>query len=170
MIVVVMGVSGAGKSVVGSALAERLGWRFLDADDFHPPENIERMRAGIALTDDDRSRWLAHLRDLLERADAANESVVLACSALRRRFREELRAAARDVRIVYLRGTFELIEGRLRSRQGHFMPAELLRSQYEALEEPDDALVIDVLEEPAVLVERIVSELSLRSAATESPL
>jgi gluconokinase len=162
MIVVVMGVSGAGKTVVGSALAARLGWRFLDADDFHPPENIERMRSGIPLTDDDRALWLAHLRDLLERADAANENVVLACSALRRRFREELRAAARDVRIVYLTGSIELIEARLRARQGHFMPPELLPSQYETLEEPEEALVVDVNAEPAQLVERIVAGLALQ--------
>jgi gluconokinase len=161
MIVVVMGVSGSGKSVIGSALAERLGWQFFDADDFHPSENLRQMRSGIPLTDADRELWLAHLRDLLERADAATQNVVLACSALRRHFREELHAAARDVRIVYLRGAFELIDGRLRARQGHFMPPELLRSQYEALEEPDDALVIDVIEEPAKVVERVVAGLAL---------
>lgn len=162
MIVVVMGVSGSGKSAAGSALAQRLGWRFYDADDFHPPENVARMRAGIALTDDDREYWLAHLRDLLERADAENDSAVLACSALRRRFREELRSAAREVRFVYLRGSFELIEGRLRARQGHFMPPELLRSQYEALEEPEDALVIDVHDALEKVVERIVRALALQ--------
>jgi gluconokinase len=161
MIVVVMGVSGSGKTVAGNALAARLGWQFFDADDFHPPENIERMSTGVPLTDGDRELWLAHLRDLLERADAANQNAVLACSALRRHFREELRASARDVRIVYLRGTFELIEGRLRARQGHFMPPELLRSQYEALEEPDDALVVDVDEEPERVVEEIVAGLRI---------
>lgn len=162
MIVVVMGVSGSGKSAAGSALAARLGWKFFDADDFHPPQNVERMRAGIPLTDADRELWLAHLRDLLERTDLGDENAVLACSALRRHFREQLRAAARDVRFVYLRGTFELIELRLRARQGHFMPAALLKSQYDALEEPEDALVVDVADELPAVVERIVAGLALQ--------
>jgi len=156
-----MGVSGSGKTRIGLELAARLGWTFFDADDFHPPENIGKMRAGIPLTDEDRVLWLAHLRDLLERSDARNESAVLACSALRRQFREELLRVARQLRIVYLRGEYALIEGRVRARQGHFMPPELLRSQFEALEEPDDALTIDASGEPGEVVERIVAGLAL---------
>jgi gluconokinase len=162
MIVVVMGVSGSGKTAIGSALAARLGWTFFDGDDFHPAENIAKMHAGIPLTDADRDLWLAHLRDLLERIAARNGDAVLACSALRREFREALLRVASGLRIVHLRGEYALIEGRLRARRGHFMPPELLRSQFDALEEPDDALTIDVSGTPADVVDHILIGLGLQ--------
>jgi len=155
MIVVLMGVAGSGKTTVGRALAARLGCRFFDADDFHPPENIARMHAGVPLTDADREPWLASLCALVERLDAAGEDAVLACSALRMRFRERLRAAAKELRYVYLRASPPVIAARLGARTGHFMIPDLLASQFEALEEPDDALVLDASRTPAELVTEI---------------
>jgi gluconokinase len=153
--IVVMGVAGAGKTVVGRALADSLGWTFVDADDFHSPANVERMRRGIALTDADRAPWLAELRRLIARRLAERRPVVLACSALRRGYREELAAGApeRDmVRFVYLDVSPALAARRLERRRGHFMPGALIDSQFAALEEPDDALRID----GALPVEEIV--------------
>lgn len=161
MIVVVMGVSGSGKTTVGRALAHELGWRFVDADDVHPAENIARMRAGVPLTDDDREPWLASLRALAGRASTQGEDIVLACSALRARFRDRLRAAAHDLRYVFLRVSPELAARRLSARTGHFMPAELVASQFEALDEPEDALTLDAALPPAVLVLRIRRALAL---------
>lgn len=159
MIVVVMGVAGSGKTTVGRALAARLGRPFFDADDFHPPENIARMNAGVPLTDADREPWLASLCALIERADAAGEDIVLACSALRARFRERLRAAANDLRYVYLETGHHLIAHRLTVRTGHFMSSDLVASQFADLEEPDDALVLDASRTPQELVAEIEREL-----------
>jgi gluconokinase len=155
MIVVVMGVAGSGKTTVGRALADDLHLRFFDADDFHPAANIARMRAGIPLTDEDREPWLDSLRELVRRADVEGEGIVLACSALRKRFRDRLRAPAHDLRYVFLRATPELIARRMSTRTGHFMAAELLASQFEALEEPDAALTLDASLPPDELVLRI---------------
>jgi gluconokinase len=156
MIVVVMGVAGSGKTVVGKALARDLRWSFLDADDFHPPGNVEKMRAGVPLTDADREPWLETLRDVLRRETNA----VLACSALRAGFRERLRNGIPDVRFVYLKGDSALIEQRLRDRTGHFMKVALLPSQFDALEEPADAIELDAAEAPEDLVRKI--ELALK--------
>lgn len=155
MVIVVMGVSGSGKTSVGRALAARLGWRMIDADDVHSPENIDRMRTGVALTDADRQPWLAALRELVRRADAAGENLVLACSALRRSFRDRLRDGVSDLRFVHLRAGRNLIARRLAVRTGHFMNPDLLDSQLDALEEPDDAVVLDASEPPDALVDRI---------------
>ena len=155
MIVVVMGVAGSGKTTVGRALAASLGRPFFDADDFHPPENIARMRAGVPLTDADREPWLASLCALIERADAAGEDIVLACSALRAQFRERLRAAANDLRYVYLEAGRGVIAHRLAERTGHFMSPDLVTSQFADLEEPDDALVLDASRAPKELVAEI---------------
>jgi gluconokinase len=144
MIIVIFGVSGSGKTTVGKALAERLGWEFADADDYHPAANVEKMRRGIPLDDDDRAGWLSDLRDLMEKRSAAGTDLVLACSALKQRYRDFL-SVNLDVRFVYLRGTFETISRRLIERPGHFMNPDLLRSQFEALEEPvGDEMVFDV--------------------------
>lgn len=159
MIVVVMGVAGSGKTTVGRALAASLGRPFFDADDFHPPENIARMRAGVPLTDADREPWLASLCALIERADAAGEDIVLACSALRARFRERLRAAAKDLRYVYLDAGRGVITHRLAERTGHFMSPDLVTSQFADLEEPADALVLDASRAPKELVAEIEREL-----------
>ncbi len=155
--VVLMGVAGSGKTTVGLLLAERLGWRFLDADDFHSPANVEKMRSGHPLTDDDRWPWLDRLNGLL-REDG---SAILACSALRQRYRDRIAAGVDDMRWVHLVGTFELIGARLAARKGHYMPATLLASQFDTLEPPDTALTIDVTATPEVLAERILKGLGV---------
>lgn len=138
-----MGVSGAGKSTVGKALAASLGWRFLEGDDFHPPANVEKMRNGKALDDRDRAPWLTALREAINRQLAADEDTVLTCSALKASYRQRLQAASTRVKFVYLKGDYALIRGRLRERPQHFMPAQLLKSQLRTLNAPRDALVID---------------------------
>ncbi len=142
--VVVMGVSGCGKTAVGSRLAQRLGARFIDADDLHPPANVEKMRAGVPLDDTDRAPWLALLNARLREAVAAGEPVVLACSALKQRYRDSLGAGLPALRFVHLAGSRDLIAARLAARQHRYMPASLLDSQFAALEPPGDAIVIDV--------------------------
>lgn len=152
--IVVMGVAGCGKTTVGKLVAERLGWRFLDADDFHSPENVEKMRSGQPLTDDDRWPWLDRLNGLLRDDGPA----VLACSALRQRYRERIGAGIDGVQWVHLAGSFELIGSRLAARKGHYMPASLLVSQFDALEPPSTALTIDVADTPEGLAARILKE------------
>ena len=142
--VVVMGVSGCGKTEVGRRLAQRLGARFIDADDLHPPANVEKMRAGIPLDDADRAPWLRLLNARLREAAAAGEPVVLACSALKQRYRDSLADGVPGLRFVHLAGNRELIAARLGTRQHRYMPATLLDSQFAALEAPVDAIVIDV--------------------------
>lgn len=147
MIVILMGVSGSGKTTIGSQLADQLGWPFFDADDFHPPENIAKMSSGIALTDRDRQPWLQALADRTANLIASNKSAVLACSALKSAYRDQLKNAAGlntdQVRFVYLKVSPSIAHQRLRNREGHFMPEELISSQFEALEEPDDAIIIN---------------------------
>ena len=167
-VVVVMGVSGSGKTVVGQRLADVLGWPFYDADNFHPEANVEKMEHGEALTDADRVPWLYALRDLIARAFRERTSVVLACSALKVSYREILREGGRGVLFVYLSGTLELIKRRLAARQDHFFDASLLESQFAALEEPEDAIVVDIAKEPAVLVAEIQAALQRLEAAEQS--
>jgi len=140
----IMGVSGSGKSTLGKALAQKLGWDFFDADDFHSPENIAKMAAGIPLTDSDRMPWLAALNDQLITCLHADRHPILACSALKKMYRTQLLDGTHDISIIYLKGSYDLIWSRISARQGHYMKAEMLQSQFEALEEPDDALVLDV--------------------------
>ena len=135
MIVIIFGVSGAGKTTVGRSLASELGWRFIDADDFHAAANIKKMRSGHALTDKDRWPWLERLRQEIERLLAARENAVLACSALKRAYRGRLRVG-KAVKFVFLRGDYAFVERQLRSRHGHFMSTALLQSQFDDLEEP----------------------------------
>ncbi len=135
--IVVMGVSGAGKSTVGRLVAARLDCPFRDADSFHPAANIEKMSRGEPLTDDDRWPWLRAIADWIAEHRAAGTTCVATCSALKRRYRDLLTGGQRaDVRLVYLKGGFDLIAARLAARKGHFMPPALLRSQFDALEEP----------------------------------
>jgi len=143
MSAVLMGVCGCGKTSVGRALADNLGWAFLDADDFHPPANVAKMAAGIALDDEDRWPWLDRLRAELETIEARGEHAVVACSALRQRYRDRL-SRGRELRWVFLKGDRATIEPRMASRTGHFMPASLLQSQFAALEEPTTAMVVDI--------------------------
>lgn len=163
MIIILMGVSGSGKTTIGKRLAAELGWSFHDADAFHPPENIAKMRSGTPLDDDDRAAWLAAMRALLEEALRAQRSLVLACSALKQTYRERLQVEANEVKFVFLKGSFELIARRMQNRKGHFMPPQLLRSQFETLEEPEDALTFDVAPPPKKIVQQIKKALGLAS-------
>ena len=158
MIVVVMGVSGAGKTTVGRLLAERLGWRFIDADEHHPAANVAKMAAGIALEDADRWPWLDALSHLLR----AEKNAVLACSALKESYRQQLLRDIEDARIVYLHGTKALIAARLAERRHKFMPASLLDSQFATLEPPAAAIGIDVSGEPQECVDAILEALQRR--------
>lgn len=156
MIVVVMGVSGAGKTTIGRLLAERLGCPFLDADEFHPPENVAKMAAGTALSDEDRWPWLRGLNEKLKAA----ESAVLACSALKESYRQQLSQGIPGCRFVYLRGDIELIRERLGARRHRYMPASLLDSQFAALEPPCDAIEVDIREDAPRCVAAIAARLA----------
>ena len=158
MIVIVMGVSGAGKSTIGAALARELGWRFIDADDLHPPQNVAKMAAGAPLSDADREPWLAALNAMLQHEHKA----VLACSALRQRYRDRLTEGIAEFQLVYLKGGFELIGARLAGRQHRYMPASLLRSQFEALEPPAKAIAVDVSADVPACVAAILRQLPRR--------
>ena len=165
MIIIVFGVSGAGKTTIGKLLAKDLGWRFLEADDFHPRANIEKMRSGRPLTDEDRWPWLERLREQISRSITAKENAVLACSALKRAYRKRLHVSD-DVNLVFLRGDYALIEKQLRDRRGHFMSPGLLKSQFAVLEEPDPdehVLTIELGRKPQELVEEIKVRLGLGS-------
>ena len=163
MIVIIFGVSGAGKTTVGALLARELGWRFIEADDFHPAANIEKMRNGHPLTDEDRWPWLNCLRKQIEQSLSGGENAVLACSALKRAYRDHLRASD-EVTFVFLRGDYALVEKQLRSRHRHFMNANLLQSQFDDLEEPqpgENILTIELGRTPEEIVERIKAKLNL---------
>ena len=143
MIVLVMGIAGCGKTTVGQRLAAALGWPFFDADDLHPASNIAKMASGTPLDDADRAPWLALLRQLIDELSAAGTPAVLACSALKQSYRERLLGGCAGARVVYLQASRALLAQRLRERTHHFFPASLLDSQLAALEEPNDAIVID---------------------------
>jgi gluconokinase len=160
MIVVVMGVTGAGKTTVGRLLARELGCDFLDADDYHPAANVAKMRAGRALTDDDRRPWLARLNEVLRAYAARSAGVVLACSALKASYRDRLVEGLPASRLVYLRGTKALIAVRLEARRGHYMNPALLDSQFAALEEPHAAIVADVGPAPEAVAAAILAQLA----------
>lgn len=160
-IVVVMGVAGSGKSRIGGELAAALGWAFYDADDLHPPENIAKMSAGIPLNDDDRWPWLGAVRAQIDRSHAAGECAVIACSALRHRYREVLLKDLVRERLVYLRGTPELLGERLSARSSHFMKPAMLQSQLQTLQEPYFATTVEVQARPEEIVRQIRQELGL---------
>jgi gluconokinase len=163
VVVIVMGVVGAGKTTVGQLLAQKLGWHFADADDFHPAANVEKIRKGIALTDADRAPWLAALREAIIQWNAHNENVVLACSALKRAYRDELRAGA--VKFVYLKGSRELVLGRLRARHGHFATESILNTQLEDLEEPEDAVTVSIDQTPDAIVAEVIAQLKREASS-----
>jgi len=141
---IVTGVSGCGKSSVGRALAQSLGWDFYDADDFHPPENLAKMVSGIPLDDSDRAPWLAALHELISSSLKAGRPGVLACSALKERYRQQLTGNDEAVQIVHLKGSYDLIWSRMEKRTDHYMKPHMLKSQFEALEEPANALTVDI--------------------------
>jgi gluconokinase len=158
-----MGVVGAGKTTVGSLLAQKLDWQFADADNFHPAANVEKIRQGIPLDDSDRAPWLAALHDAILHWNVEGRNAVLACSALKRKYRDILRVDG--VRFVYLKGDYELIEQRLQTRRGHFASDSILKSQFEDLEKPDDAITIEVDKTPEAIVSEIIDKLKPASLA-----
>lgn len=159
MVILLMGVSGSGKTTIGKKLAERLGWRFYEGDQFHPPENIVKMSAGIPLTDEDRLPWLNTIHNLIQTQLQNGQSAVIACSALKKSYRERLLKGNPGVRIVYLKGDEELIRQRMEKRESHFMKAAMLSSQFKTLEEPDGVLTVDISQDPSMIVNTIEREL-----------
>jgi gluconokinase len=162
MVIVLMGVSGSGKTTIGKILADRLGWAFVEGDDFHPAANVEKMHAGIPLDDADRKPWLAALRERVDRACTHGENIVLACSALKHRYQDYLEQHdPACVHYVYLHGSEDLIRERLAARKGHFFNPNLLHSQFETLEPPAEALRVDVGGTPEAAAEEIAKKLGL---------
>lgn len=157
---IVMGVSGCGKTSVARALAEKVGWNFYDADDFHPPENVARMKSGIALDDSDRAPWLASLHQLISSSLKGDLPGVLAFSALKENYRQQLVQGNDGVGFIYLKGSYDLIWSRMEKRTGHYMKPQMLQSQFKALEEPSNALTIDISMSVDDIVQQIVSDIS----------
>jgi gluconokinase len=160
MIILLMGVTASGKTTVGKQLALELGWRFLEGDDFHSPENIKKLRQGMPLNDEDRKPWLEVIRETIRATLARGENAVIACSALKETYRRMLRVSEQVI-FVYLKATIALIQERLRRRVGHFMNPNLIQSQFDTLEEPEDALQIDAGLTPAEIVRIIRNKLSV---------
>ncbi|MEM1339174.1 MAG: gluconokinase [Bacteroidota bacterium] len=157
-LIVVMGVSGAGKSTIGRLLAQHLALPFFDADDFHSKENKAKMAAGTPLNDDDRYSWLIRLNEML--VEHQKSGVVLACSALKNSYRKQMQqGVAQDLEIVFLTGTFKLLQERLQQRKNHYMPASLLQSQLATLEIPEDAITIDITDSPEQILQKIIHQL-----------
>jgi gluconokinase len=160
MVILVMGTTGAGKTTVGKLIAHRLRWTFLDADDFHPPANIEKMKHGIPLTDADRAPWLANINSRLLQLSEEGRNAVLACSALKQTYRDTL-SAGLDFRTVYLRGTYEEMRKHILARRGHFAGESILAGQFADLEEPTDALTLDVAGTPDEIAKQAIEKLHL---------
>jgi len=160
-VLIVMGVSGSGKTTVGPLLAAALGWSYAEGDQYHPPANIAKMKSGRPLTDADRAPWLAGMATAIDEWLAADRPTVLACSALKRSYRDALKRGHQDVGFVWLKGDRETIAARLAGRRGHFMPAALLESQFRTLEEPADAIEVDVRETPERIVATVLKVLQM---------
>ncbi len=161
MIILLMGVAGAGKTTVGALLADDLGWPFYDGDAFHPAANVEKMRQNVPLTDADRLPWLTVLRRLIDDLVRQETSAVVTCSAIKQAYRDQLLDGPGDVRLVFLKGDFALIQEWMQKRRGHYFKADLLRSQFEALEEPTSGLAIDIAQPLEVIIEQIRQTLAL---------
>ncbi len=162
MVLIVMGVEGAGKTTIGAELARQLGWEYADGDSFHPTANIEKIRANIPLNDADRAPWLKAMHDAIQRWQQQGRNAVLGCSILKSSYRDQLPIGL-GVLLVYLKGSYELIESRLRARRDHFAKPELLASQFALLEEPTDAVTVDVASPPEAIVAEIRERLGLAS-------
>jgi gluconokinase len=161
-VLVLMGVSGCGKTTIGAALAERLGWEFLEGDALHPPANVAKMVAGVPLQDDDRWPWLCAIAARIDAWHAAGRSGVVACSALKRAYRDILLGPRAGMRLVYLRGGYDVIAARLAARKGHFMPPNLLQSQFRTLEEPgadEQPIIVSVEHAPESIKDQIMEQL-----------
>lgn len=165
MIVVLTGVSGSGKSTIGQLLAFKLKWSFYEGDDYHPAANIEKMQNGIPLSDEDRIPWLKTLQNEIRGINARNESAVLACSALTKAYRNLLRTVDARLEFVYLKGDYHQIRQRILQRSGHFMPVDLLDSQFAILEEPTRALTVEINQTPDAIVTQIMASFSFRTGA-----
>ncbi|MEH2321749.1 gluconokinase [Nostoc sp.] len=169
MIIIVMGVSGSGKTTIGKLLADSLDWEFSDADTFHSPENVEKMRRGIPLSEADRMPWLQDLQTAIKHWLQENQNVVLACSALKDSYRQFLvfdsdgcaNAKGERIKLVYLKGSYELIQMRLKERSNHYMSEKLLNSQFNTLEEPLDTISMDVAQPPQIIVQNIRTALGI---------
>jgi gluconokinase len=170
MILVLMGVSGSGKTTVGQLLAATLGWPFYDADAFHPPTNIEKMKNGIPLTEEDRIPWLEAMHAEMDCLIAGRQSAVMTCSALTALDRSRLVKDDRDIRLIYLHGSFELIRQRLEARKGHFFRPELLASQFATLQEPRDLVTISIDQSPSMIVESIINALGIELESEDTDL
>lgn len=158
-VIFVIGVSGSGKTTVGQLLAEKLHWTFVDADDHHPPSNIEKMKSGIPLNDTDRLPWLDALHQIA--LDSLTTGCVISCSALKENYRERLSDSIVDqVAWVYLEGSYDLIYERMQNRENHFMDANMLKSQFEAFEKPEDAMALDIADAPEIIVEKIINRIT----------
>ena len=166
LVLILMGVVGAGKTTIGELLAHKLGWQFADADDFHSPQNVNKTHNGIPLNDADRAPWIAALHDAIQQWISEQKNVVLACSALKHSYRDQLRAA--QVKFVYLKGDYDLIAKRLGSRRGHFASASILKSQLSNMEEPHDALTVEIDKSPQEIVAEILHKLKLEPAYPNS--
>ena len=153
-----MGVSGSGKTTLGQALAQKLGWDFFDADDFHPPANIAKMASGIPLSDSDRAPWLAALHDQLSSTLKSNRHPILACSALKQKYRVQLLDNINGIEIIYLKGSYDLIWSRMSTREGHYMRSEMLRSQFAALEDPENVFALDVSMTVKDMIDKIIAK------------
>ncbi len=158
-VLVIMGVSGSGKTSIGVALSSRLGWDFYDGDDFHPPENVAKMARGEPLNDQDRAGWLAALHDLIAANIANGVPIIVASSALKQKYRDQLKADINGMIFIYLRGSYDLIFARMQARPGHYMKAKMLQSQFDTLEAPKNALTIDIDQNVDTIVDHIIEGL-----------
>jgi gluconokinase len=162
MVIIVMGPTGSGKTTIGSLLAARLGWAFVDADEFHSAVNKDKMHRGIPLTDADRLPWLQAIHDQIDRWRAEKKNVVLACSALKQSYRDLLWSNGADVRLVYLKGSYDLIYKRLLERKGHFANEHILAGQFADLEEPANAIIVDISGSPEEIVDELCARLAFQ--------